>query len=106
VLLRCIFGGSRDPDAAQLSDSQIIEHAIDDVSAVLGARGAPVHASVVRWTQGLAQYPVGHKDRVRAAVTTARSHRIVLAGADYRGPGVNDICADAAVIVDEVRACT
>ena len=27
-----------------------------------------------------------------------------LAGADYRGPGVNDLCADADVIVDEVRS--
>ncbi|CAN5740995.1 protoporphyrinogen oxidase [soil metagenome] len=106
LLLRCIFGGSRDPDAQQLSDAEILEHAIRDVEAVLGARGTPVHASVVRWSHGLAQYPVGHKDHVRAAVTTARSHHIVLAGADYRGPGVNDICADAAVIVDEVRRCT
>ncbi|HEY4177628.1 MAG TPA: protoporphyrinogen oxidase [Kofleriaceae bacterium] len=106
VLLRCIFGGSRDPDAARLSDTEILEHAMNDVGTVLGARGTPVHASVVRWSHGLAQYPVGHKDHVRAAVTAARSHRIVLAGADYRGPGVNDICADAAVVVDEVRACT
>jgi hypothetical protein len=37
-------------------------------------------------------------------VAVARPARIALAGADYRGAGVNDLCADAAVIVDEVRA--
>ena len=106
VLLRCIFGGGRDPAAAELDDARLIEHAVRDISVVLGARGAPVHASVVRHVHGIAQYPVGHRDQVRAAVTTARTQRIVLAGADYRGPSVNDLCADAAVIVEELQAWT
>ncbi|MEJ7598010.1 MAG: protoporphyrinogen oxidase [Kofleriaceae bacterium] len=104
VLLRCIFGGGRDPEAATLDDATLIAHATRDLGTVLGTRGAPVHASVVRWTRGVAQYPVGHRDLVRAAVTAARTHRLVLAGADYRGPGVNDLVADADLIVDEVRA--
>ena len=104
VLLRCIFGGGRDPAAADLDDAALIAHATRDVERVLGAAGAPVHASVVRWQRGVAQYAVGHRDQVRAAVTAARTHRIVLAGADYRGPGVNDLCVDADLVVDEVRA--
>lgn len=104
VLLRCIFGGGRDPSAAALPDADLIAHATRDVGRVLGATGTPAHASVVRWRRGVAQYAVGHKDLVRAAVTAARTHRIVLAGADYRGPGINDLCADADVIVDEVRS--
>lgn len=104
VLLRCIFGGGRDPGTAALDDAQLIETARRDVGAVLGAKGAPTHASVVRWTRGVAQYPVGHRDHVRLAVTAARTHRIALAGADYRGPGVNDLVADADVIVDEVKS--
>ncbi len=104
VLLRCIFAGGRDPAAFAMSDAELIAQATRDVGQVLGASGAPTHASVVRWKRGVAQYAVGHKDLVRAAVTAARTHRIVLAGADYRGPGVNDLCADADVIVDEVRS--
>jgi oxygen-dependent protoporphyrinogen oxidase len=104
VLLRCIFGGGRDPSAAALPDADLIEHATRDVGSVLGATGTPTHASVIRWRRGVAQYAVGHKDLVRTAVSTARTHRIVLAGADYRGPGVNDLIADADVIVDEVRS--
>ena len=73
---------------------------------VLGATGTPTHASVVRWTRGVAQYQVGHRDLVRLAVSSARTHRIALAGADYRGPGVNDLCADADVIVEEVKSWT
>ncbi len=104
VLLRCIFGGGRDPGATALDDTALIAHATRDLGVVLGANGKPSHASVVRWNRGVAQYRVGHRDHVRAAVTAARSHRIALAGADYRGPGVNDLCVDAELIVDEVRS--
>ncbi len=104
VLLRCIFGGGRDPSIAELDDTALIAQATRDVGIVLGARGAPTHASVVRWSRGVAQYALGHRDRVRAAVTAARTHKIALAGADYYGPGVNDLCIDTARILDEVRA--
>lgn len=104
VLLRCIFGGGRDPGAADLDDAELIAQATRDVARVLDVSGAPVHASVVRWRRGVAQYAVGHRDLVRAAVTAARTQKLVLAGADYRGPGVNDLCADADLVVDEVRA--
>lgn len=106
VLLRCIYGGGRDPEATKLDDATLIAQARRDVSRALGgtAEIMPVHASVVRWPQGLPRYPVGHRDHVREATAVARRHRIVLAGADYRGPAINDLCADAATVVAEVNA--
>jgi len=86
-----------------LPDAELIELALRDLRIVLGEDLEPLHASVVRWTEGLAQYPVGHRDRVRATVAAARSHRLALAGADYRGAGLNDLCADRDVIVAELR---
>jgi len=102
VLLRCIFGGGRDPEAMAMSDAELIEQARRDVARALGATGAPSHTSVIRWERGVAQYRLGHRERVREATAIARGRRISLAGADYRGPGVNDICADAATIVADV----
>jgi protoporphyrinogen/coproporphyrinogen III oxidase len=104
ALLRCIYGGGRDPGATELDDAALIAQAVRDVGVVLGATAAPSHASVVRWTRGVAQYALGHRDRVRDAVAIARGHRVVLAGADYRGPGINDLCADGAAVVAEVQA--
>jgi oxygen-dependent protoporphyrinogen oxidase len=104
VLLRCIFGGGRDPEAVALDDNALLAQAIRDVGVVLGVTGTPTHRSVVRWQRGVAQYAVGHREHVRGAVTTARTHRIALAGADYHGPGVNDLCTDTDRILDEVRA--
>ncbi|MEO6774251.1 MAG: protoporphyrinogen oxidase [Kofleriaceae bacterium] len=107
VLLRCIFGGGRDPDATALDDATLIAQARRDVARALGGgEVTPVHASVVRWPNGLPRYPVGHRDRVREATAVARRHRIVLAGADYRGPAINDLCADAETVVAEVNAWT
>jgi oxygen-dependent protoporphyrinogen oxidase len=104
VLLRCIFGGSRDPEATRLEDAALIAQAVRDVGVVLGATATPTHTSVVRWQRGVAQYTLGHADRVRDAAALARGQRIVLAGADYRGPGLNDLCADGAAVVAEVGA--
>jgi oxygen-dependent protoporphyrinogen oxidase len=104
VLLRCIFGGARDPEAVALGDADLIALARRDVGTALGATGQPAHASVVRWERGIAQYQVGHRELVRAAVTAARMRRVALAGADYRGAGINDLCADADVVVAEIRS--
>nr|HEX4313052.1 protoporphyrinogen oxidase [Kofleriaceae bacterium] len=103
ALLRCIYGGARDPEAAALGDDELIATARADLGAALGVAAgvAPVYAAVVRRPGSLAQYAVGHRDRVAEATVVARSRRIALAGADYRGPGVNDLCADASVVVSE-----
>jgi protoporphyrinogen/coproporphyrinogen III oxidase len=103
VLLRCIYGGTRDPKIVEMSDVDVIEQARTDVALVLGADVEPLHASVVRWQHGIAQYRPGHRDHVRAAVAAGRTQRIALAGADYRGAGLNDLCADRDVIVSELR---
>ncbi|MEO8846111.1 MAG: protoporphyrinogen oxidase [Kofleriaceae bacterium] len=104
TLLRCIFGGGRDPEAATFDDATLIAHAVKDVGRAFDTTITPSHASVVRWAKGLPRYPVGHRDHVRDASAVARGHRIVLAGADYRGAGVNDLCSDAGAIVAEVGA--
>ncbi|MGE0868786.1 MAG: protoporphyrinogen oxidase [Kofleriaceae bacterium] len=104
VLLRCIFGGSRDPEAAGLDDATLIDQARRDLGVALGVTAVPIHRSVIRARRGIAQYRVGHRDLVRAAVSSARGHRIALAGADYRGPGINDVTADADRVVEEIRS--
>ncbi len=104
VLLRCIFGGGRDPDAASLPDDALLAQARRDLATALAVTAEPTHASVVRWRRGVAQYGLGHRDRVRDATALARGQRIALAGADYRGPGLNDLCADGATVVAEVSA--
>lgn len=102
ALLRCIFAGSRDPSAYELDDRELVDQAVRDVSRAFGTSITCTHASVSRSPLGLPHYPVGHRDHVRDAVALARHARIVLAGADYRGAGLNDLAADAGVVASEV----
>lgn len=104
ALLRCIFGGARDPTACALTDAELISQARADVERALGVTAAPIHASVVRWAEGVAQMPVGHRDRLASASALARGHRIVLAGAGFHGVGVNDLVADARRVVADVQS--
>jgi len=103
-LLRCIFGGARDPSAFDLSDAELIANARADVERALGVTAPPVHTSVVRWREGVAQMPVGHRDRLASVDALARASRLVLAGAGFHGVGVNDLVADARRIVAEVQS--
>ena len=102
VLLRCILGGARDPEAAGLADDELIAQARADLARALGIEAAPVRAGVIRTSAGIAQYPVGHLDRIATLDSLAGQHRLVLAGADYHGIAINDVIADARRVVTEV----
>ena len=102
LLFRCIYGGGRDPAAFDFDDATLLAQARSDVAAALAITAVPTHQSVVRWRQGIPRVTMGHADRAAATLAVARRHRIMLAGADYRGVSVNDLCADAAVVVKEV----
>jgi protoporphyrinogen/coproporphyrinogen III oxidase len=102
VLLRCIFGGGRDPEAATLDDEALVACARRDLGAVLGVRGEPEHAAVVRAPRGIAQYTLGHTERVRRAETLAAERGLVLAGSGYRGVAVNGCVADARRVAEQV----
>jgi oxygen-dependent protoporphyrinogen oxidase len=104
VLMRCIFGGARDPAAAALPEAALVAQARADVGAALGVTAAPVHTAIARVARGIAQYPVGHRDRVATLDSLAGQHRLVLAGADYHGVAINEVIADARRVVHEVRA--
>ena len=104
VLLRCIIGGARDPGACRLGDAELIAIATADLALTLGLSAAPVHAVASRWVHGIAPFRVGHRQRVLEAATLLRSQRIALAGADYRGVGLNGICLDTPTVAAEALA--
>ncbi len=102
VLLRCIYGGARDPGAVGLDDDALVAAARADLARTLGVSAAPTHVELIRWPAGIAQYPVGHRERVAELDGRVRASRMVLAGADYHGVGLNDVIADARRVVREV----
>lgn len=104
VLLRCIFGGTRDPEAGELGDQDLVTAARRDLARVLGVDHKPVHVNIARWSRAIALYTPGHLDRVRRAEAVAEPRGLVLAGSAYHGVAVNSCIADARRVVKTVRA--
>jgi hypothetical protein len=59
---------------------------------------------VVRWPRAIAQYTVGHLERVARAETLAEPLGVVLAGSSYHGVAVNSCTADATRVAHRVAA--
>jgi oxygen-dependent protoporphyrinogen oxidase len=101
VLLRCIFGGTRDPAAVSLSDADLLQVARTDLSRILGISSAPVHTRIVRHPRAIPQYTLDHIKRVASATARARLHNLVLAGNAWHGIGVTDCVSDAHRVATE-----
>jgi len=95
-LLRSILGGAHDPEILSLEPAEVHATAQRDHETVMGIRGEPEFRRHFRHPQGIAQYTVGHLDRV--AVTEALETDlpgIFFTGASYRGVSVNGSVKDA-----------
>ena len=80
-----LVGGTLHPERAALNDDELV-HGIDsDLRKLTGGRISDV-LRVKRWTQGVVQPFIGHKQRVARAHAAAARAGLVLAGA-YLGSG-------------------
>jgi oxygen-dependent protoporphyrinogen oxidase len=91
ALLRCFFAGSNAEDVSQLSDDAILAVVRNELQQILGLRAAPLFARVYKWKSAMAQYGVGHLDRLdRIERLRQQLPKLALAGNGYRGIGVPD----------------
>jgi oxygen-dependent protoporphyrinogen oxidase len=91
ALLRCFFAGSNAENVWQLSDDAIIAAVRNDLQQILRLRATPLFARVYKWKSAMAQYSVGHLDRIdRIDRLRQKLPRLALAGNGYRGIGIPD----------------
>ncbi len=96
AVFRAFLGGMKRTDLLNESDEALVEVVRREMREILGAKtfGAevePEFAQVTRWRRAMAQYAVGHKERmqrVNARVTALSGLRLV--GNAYDGIGVPD----------------
>jgi oxygen-dependent protoporphyrinogen oxidase len=96
AVLRAFLGGARNEALLDAPDAALIQTVRRELSEILGARILraeidPEHAQVSRWPRAMAQYAVGHKERlerIRARVAALPGLR--LAGNAYDGIGIPD----------------
>jgi len=91
ALLRCFFAGSVAENIWQFSDDKIIAIVRTELQQILGLRAVPLFARVYKWKSAMAQYGVGHLERLdRIERLRQQLPKIALAGNGYRGIGVPD----------------
>jgi len=91
ALLRCFFAGTNAENVWPLSDQQIIGIVRNELQQILGLRAEPLFARVYKWKSAMAQYGVGHLERLeRIERLRQQMPGLALAGNAYRGIGVPD----------------
>lgn len=63
-LARSLFGGSVDPEAADLNDAQLVDLTLRELRRTAGIEADPTYTSVARWPHAIPQYTPGHPQRV------------------------------------------
>lgn len=91
ALLRCFLGGVRDPEVFELSNNEIFLKVRQELRAILGVDAQPLFSQISRWPSAMAQYNVGHGDRIKRIMTLIQKYpRLYLAGNAYSGIGLSD----------------
>ena len=91
ALLRCFFAGVNAENVWPLSDDQIIGIVRNELQQIIGLRAEPLFARVYKWKSAMAQYSVGHLERLELIERLRQQLRgLTLAGNAYRGIGVPD----------------
>lgn len=91
ALLRCFFAGANAEDVWALDDEQLIAIVRNELEQIIGLRAEPRFARVYKWKSAMAQYGVGHLERIeRIERLRKQLPGLALAGNGYRGIGVPD----------------
>jgi len=87
VLLRCFVGGN----GLALTDEELVAVAQSELRGIMGLQAQPVFHSIARWPNAMAQYTVGHQQRVERIEGILQTiPGLHLAGNAYRGIGIPD----------------
>jgi protoporphyrinogen/coproporphyrinogen III oxidase len=103
ALLRCFFAGANAESVWGMADAQIVKIVREELRQILGLGAEPLFARVYRWKSAMAQYGVGHLERVeRIDRLRVQMPGLALAGNAYRGIGVPDCVRSGREAVKQV----
>ncbi|MER5912003.1 protoporphyrinogen oxidase [Streptomyces sp. NPDC001982] len=103
VVLRTSVGRYGETEILGREDAELVDVSRHDLRAATGLDAQPLETRVVRWTDGLPQYPVGHHARVaRIREHVAKLPGLAVCGAQYDGVGIPACIASAYAAVDQL----
>ena len=102
-LLRVFVGGNRTPDAAALSNDELVSRAMSGMGELLQVRGDPVLIDICRWPAAIPQYHVGHMERMdRLRAVIAGPGNLDVIGNYLEGVSLNDCVRCATNVADKI----
>jgi oxygen-dependent protoporphyrinogen oxidase len=91
AIIRCFLGGARDEQILQSGESEIVQIVRDELKQIIKVSAEPLFARVYKWKSAMAQYSVGHLERLqRIESLRLKLPGLTLAGNGYNGIGVPD----------------
>jgi oxygen-dependent protoporphyrinogen oxidase len=91
ALLRCFIGGARNEQVLQAPDEEVLRIVREELQQIIGLAADPLFTRVYRWKNAMAQYGVGHLERLQRIESLLQElPGLTLAGNGYRGIGVPD----------------
>lgn len=97
VLLSCFIGGSRNPLVATRDEQTLIDQVLKDLTPLLGIQGQPEMSQVKLWPHAIAQYQLGHLEKV-AQIRQALAQdcpNLVTRANWHEGISIPDVVANA-----------
>jgi oxygen-dependent protoporphyrinogen oxidase len=96
ALLRCFVGRAGSEQSAALPEDKLVALVRTELRGILDIHATPLRTRVYRWPHALAQYTLGHPDRLaRIDALTSQLPGMALIGSAYRGVGIPDVIRDA-----------
>lgn len=103
TLLRAFVGGALQPESFALAEDEMIARVRQDLRELLGIEQPPLFAHVEKWPRSMAQYHLGHVERVRRIKERlGRLPNLKLAGNAYTGAGIPDCVRSGESAADDI----
>jgi protoporphyrinogen/coproporphyrinogen III oxidase len=91
ALLRAFVGGALQPEMFALDEERMTKAVRSDLRDLLGINAAPLFAHVEKWPSSMAQYQLGHIERIaRLRSRLEQFPTLALCGNAYDGAGLPD----------------
>jgi oxygen-dependent protoporphyrinogen oxidase len=103
ALLRAFVGGALQPEKFALDEEAIVQAVRRDLRDLLGIERPPLFAHVEKWPRSMAQYHLGHLDKVSSIhKRLGRFPSLQLAGNAYGGAGIPDCIRSGQAAAEQI----
>ena len=101
--MRCSIGRHREEATLQVSDEELVEVVLKDLTDAIGLSVRPADTHVQRWGGALPQYAVGHLPRIASVrADVAAVPGLAVCGSAYDGVGIPACIASAHLAATQI----